>query len=224
MNPTIVLFTSDHGDMLGERGLWFKKHFYEHAMRVPLFIRAPWLKARRIPYPVSLVDLLPTMNAIAGGDPIDDGSTDGTDLLSLPPGGNDGTSRGVYAEYLAEAAIEPMFMIRRGPYKYIHAPQDGNLLFDLDEDPRELQNLYDDTAHSDLARMFDEEARQKWDAPPLDRAIRSSQQRRLLVRAAHSRGEPVRWNHGELPGEPVPWYRGETGYSEWAFRYLPIRD
>ena len=57
---TVIVFTSDHGEMLGERGMWFKKHFFEPAMRIPLLIHAPWIKPQRISELVSLVDLLPT--------------------------------------------------------------------------------------------------------------------------------------------------------------------
>ena len=63
---TVVLVTSDHGDMLGERGMWFKKHFFDHAARVPLIIHAPsrFAAARRSEN-VSLVDLLPTLCDLA---------------------------------------------------------------------------------------------------------------------------------------------------------------
>ena len=67
---TVVMFTADHGDMMGEHGLWFKKTFYEWAMRIPMLVHAPWLHApRRVSANTSLVDLLPTIVELAGGGP-----------------------------------------------------------------------------------------------------------------------------------------------------------
>lgn len=63
---TAIIFTSDHGEMLGERGMWFKKHFFEKALRVPLILSAPWIAPQRVSELASLVDLVPTFNAIAG--------------------------------------------------------------------------------------------------------------------------------------------------------------
>ena len=60
-DDTVVVFTSDHGDLLGERGLWYKMSFFEPSARVPLIVRAPGLAPRRVDAPVSLLDLAPTL-------------------------------------------------------------------------------------------------------------------------------------------------------------------
>ena len=66
---TLIVVTSDHGEMLGERGLWYKMSFFEGERRVPLIVHAPRRFApRRVAAAVSLVDLLPTFVEIAGGD------------------------------------------------------------------------------------------------------------------------------------------------------------
>ncbi|MFX8565683.1 sulfatase-like hydrolase/transferase, partial [Acinetobacter baumannii] len=65
---TIVVFVSDHGDMLGERGLWFKMNFFEGSARVPLSIAAPQMKPGLITHPVSTLDVLPTIADLAGID------------------------------------------------------------------------------------------------------------------------------------------------------------
>ena len=66
-DDTIIMFTSDHGDMLGERGLWYKMSFMEHSARVPLIVYAPGrYDARRIAQPTSLLDIVPTLSDIAG--------------------------------------------------------------------------------------------------------------------------------------------------------------
>ena len=66
---TIVVLTSDHGEMLGERGLWYKMSFFEGACRVPLVIANPGrFTPRRVAASVSLIDLMPTLVDIAGGE------------------------------------------------------------------------------------------------------------------------------------------------------------
>ena len=67
-DSTVVILTSDHGDMLGERGMWFKQTFFDPAMRVPLIVSWPGeLQARRMSANVSLLDLLPTFLELGGG-------------------------------------------------------------------------------------------------------------------------------------------------------------
>src|SRR5215472_10536339 len=137
---TVIVVTSDHGDMLGERGLWYKMTFFERAIRVPLLIHAPGrLTPRRVSGPVSLVDLLPTLTDIAGisfepGIPLD-----GASLLPAAKGRGSPTGA-VYGEYLAEGTAEPIFMVRRGRFKYVASPGDPAMLFDLEKDPLELDN------------------------------------------------------------------------------------
>lgn len=216
---TVVVFTADHGEMLGERGMWFKKHFFERSLRIPLIFNAPWLTARRVETLTSLVDLLPTFAGI-GGAPAPVEALEGHDLSALLEGGDEDIDRAVYAEYLAETTTVPIFMIRCGPWKFITSSIDGELLFDVAADPVELNNRAADPELADVVVAFREEVAQKWDEPQLARDIRLSQQRRLLIRGAMAQGAPVRWNHGEIPGQKVPWYRGEEGYNTWAFDHI----
>ena len=216
---TVIVFTSDHGEMLGERGMWFKKHFFEKALRVPLIIAAPWIEPQRVGELASLVDLVPTLNGLAGieseVEPLE-----GLDLMTLIGQGGSPTKRAVYAEYLAEATPVPIFMIRRGSYKFISSSYDGVLLFDLDADPDELENLAQSADHRDVVARFSAEVLEKWDEAALTRDIVLSQKRRALVRNAMTFGQKQRWNHGERETDQVLWYRGEQGYNEWAFNYI----
>ena len=67
LDDTIVIFTSDHGEFLGERGLWYKMSFREPAARIPLIVWQPGLfQPRRVHQPVSLADLAPTIAALTG--------------------------------------------------------------------------------------------------------------------------------------------------------------
>ena len=143
---TIVVLASDHGEMLGDRGLWYKMNFFDGAARVPLVIASPGRFApRRVAASVSLLDLMPTLVDLAGGDPALGGPIDGRSLAPHLVGrtGHDEA----LGEYLAEGAIAPMVMIRRGPFKFIHSPPDPDQLYDIAADPGERANLAADPAH-----------------------------------------------------------------------------
>ncbi|RPI48331.1 MAG: choline-sulfatase, partial [Betaproteobacteria bacterium] len=142
---TIVVFLGDHGEMMGERGMWFKSTFYEWSCRVPMIVSAPTRFApRRVPQVVSLVDLLPTLLALAGDDKAPElvEPVDGCSLVPLlegrPPAQWPDTA---VSEYTADGVLAPCRMVRRGPYKYIFVHGHDAQLFRLDRDPRELDNL-----------------------------------------------------------------------------------
>lgn len=222
---TAIVFTSDHGEMLGERGMWFKKHFFEPSLRVPLIMKLPNVKPGRVTTPASLVDLLPTFMGIAEGSgwkpQIE--ALEGDDLTAIIQQ-EDVPERPIYAEYLAEATSAPIFMIRRGRYKFIESELDDPLLFDVESDPLELSNIAEEPEHADRVAEFRAEINNKWDSVTLSKDIRLNQQRRRLILAGYEHGEKPRWNHGENPDDKVIWYRGEEGYNQWAFAYLPVKE
>ena len=191
---TIVILTSDHGEMLGERGLWYKMSFFEGASRVPLIVASPSrFESRRVATNVSLVDLMPTLIELSGGNAQSLGI--GVDGRSLAPhlrgaGGHDEA----IGEYLAEGAIAPMVMIRRGPFKFIHSPADPDQLFDLSHDPGERDNLADNPASAALVADFRAEVGKRWDLAELDARVRESQRRRRLIDAALSKGKIHPWD------------------------------
>jgi choline-sulfatase len=221
---TVIVFTSDHGEMMGERGLWMKKHFFERSIRVPLIIGGAGVSPARRSNLVSLCDLLPTFNGMADGKPWTNEAEpmEGLDLSALFD--RDVTeaeaSRAVHAEYLAEATEAPIFMVRRGPYKYIWSSTDPALLFNVETDPNELRNLAELSEFESIAEDFERYVARKWDASRLAADIRVSQSRRQLILRANEYGIAPRWNHDEAPGQDVLWYRGDTSYNEWAFAHL----
>ena len=192
----IVVFTSDHGEMLGRRGLWFKMNFFEGAARVPLLIAAPGLTPQRIDTPVSTIDLLPTLCDLAGIR-MDDIMpwTDGESLLPLAAGAERGP---VAMEYAAEGSISPMVALRQGAWKYIRCAADPDQLFDLANDPGERQNLATDPRAAEILAHFQTEAAARWDLAAYDAEVRQSQARRHLVYAALRNGAYYPWDFQPL--------------------------
>jgi choline-sulfatase len=196
---TVVVFTSDHGDMLGDRGLWFKMNFFEGGARVPLMIAAPGRFApRSVSEATSLLDVLPTLLELAGGSHCDEAAPlDGASLLPLASG-EASPERRVVAEYAAEGAIAPMVMIREGAFKYIHSEPDPPLLFDLANDPGERRNLAAEAGHAALAAHFRAAVSERWNLAAFDRNVRSSQSRRRLVYEALRNGHYFPWDFQPL--------------------------
>ena len=192
----VILFVSDHGDMLGERGLWFKMSFFEGSSRVPLMISAPGLKAGRIDTPVSTLDVCPTLCDLAGID-VDQVApwTDGVSLLSVAAGG---PRDPVPMEYAAEASIAPMVALRDGKWKYSACPADPEQLFDLEADPAEMTNLVGDPEAADILIRLRSMTSDRWDYAEFDAQVRDSQARRLVVYEALRQGGYYPWDYQPL--------------------------
>ena len=214
----MIIFTSDHGEFLGERGLWFKRHFYEPAAAVPLIIAAPGgVKGQTVPENVSLVDLLPTMLDMAGDHELADlrEPIDGRSLVPLMAGG--GRESVAYAEIMSDGLPAPIFMVKRDNWKLICGPAYPAELYDLDGDPHEETNLAAAPhAQEVLARLL-AEMEAKWDAAALQADIELSISRRLLVREAHQAGQPPEWDYVTPSGEEGRWCRASSDYNEWSF-------
>lgn len=222
LDNTIVIITSDHGEMLGERGAWYKMSFYEGAARVPLLIWSPVrFPARRVPAAVSTMDLPPTLADLAGCDDVGE-PLDGRSLLPHLSGSPDRDE--AVAEYLAEGAIAPTVMIRRGRHKFIHSPADPDQLFDLAADPYEQVNLADDPTSASLADKFRGHIAARWDLPALDRQVRLSQQRRLAVRAALGTGAQTAWDFTPTRDASREYIRShlDLGDLERMARFPPV--
>ncbi len=191
---TIVVFSGDHGDMLGERGLWYKMHWFEASARVPMVVCAPGrIQPGRVSASVSTIDLLPTFVEMAGGTMSPGLTIDGRSLmphLSGAPGHDE-----VIGEFMAEGSRETVVMIRRGRFKFIYASQDPCLLYDVLADPRELSNLVQLPEHRERVAAFLTEIEQRWDLPALDARVLDSQRRRRLVYEAQKVGKLHPWDH-----------------------------
>jgi choline-sulfatase len=218
-DDTIVVFTADHGEMLGERGLWFKMAFFEDAARVPLVVRLPRGLARagaRIADPVSLLDLAPTLMDLAGLDPPAPGETDGTSLAPLLRG-DGGRDAPVLAEYLAEGVTAPAVMVRRGRHKYIRCPGDPDILYDLAADPHERRDLAAAPGagpDDDAAAALRAEADARWDLAAVERRVLASQHERRLVGLALHRGRYTSWDYEPRPQAAMRYVRSKADLYE----------
>lgn len=226
LENTVVILTSDHGDMQGERGLWYKMSFYEGSARVPLVVSAPGrFEPARIASPVSTMDLLPTLVGIAGGD--DAGVAQDLDAESLMPllRGDHDDREVVVGQYLAEGAIAPLVMYRRGSWKLIHSPVDPDQLFDLATDPLERTNRVDDPECAELLAELRAAVAERWDLDRIDREVHESQRNRRLVGDANATGTPPQWDWAPPYDAAHRYIRNHTdlGDLEAMARYPSVR-
>lgn len=192
---TTVLLCSDHGDMLGERGLWYKMSFFESSMRVPFVIMRPDGHSGTVNAPVASQDILPTLVDLSGGDSCELAcEIDGRSVASLLDGADE-PDRVVMAEYCAEGSVAPMVMIRRGRYKYTFCESDPVQLFDLVKDPHELRNLADDSAYATELAELAALAESRWDLQQIKADVLNSQACRKLVADANRQGRFTPWDY-----------------------------
>ena len=221
---TIVIVTSDHGDMLGERGLWYKMCFFEHSARVPLIMAGPGVAQGVAGNACSLVDILPTLLEIGGGDASMLGeAVDGRSLMPLARGEADPVDEAI-GEYCAEMAGAPVFMIRRGRWKYVHCELDPPQLFDLSADPREETNLAADPAHADTAAALAAEVAERWDSAALRERVIATQRSRFNLNAAMQAGAGEDWDYNPPRDATTEYVRNHMDWTVAAarYRYPPV--
>jgi len=187
---TIIVFSGDHGDMLGERNMWYKMSWFENSARVPMIIHyPPRFEPKRVNEAVSTMDLLPTFVDLVGGDntaiePID-GQSLYDYLVSDTPGKDE-----VFGEYMGEGTVTPVVMIRRGRWKFTTSLVDPPQLFDLVSDPKELLDLAQSSKpeHAKVLGSFIAEASAKWDLKAIHMDVLKRQRNRRIVWKALQQG------------------------------------
>ena len=173
---TLVVYTSDHGDNVGARGLWGKSTLYQESAAIPMLVAGPGIPEGVCQTPVDLLDLYPTILQGAGIDPqafIDD--RPGRSLLELAAG-PDEPERIVFSEYHAAGSNTAGFMLRKGRWKYHYYVRFQPELFDLDNDPEELNDLASDPAHVDVLGEMEAELRRICDPEAIDALAKHDQQ------------------------------------------------
>jgi choline-sulfatase len=193
---TLIIFSSDHGDMLGERRMVQKRTFYEYSARIPLIMAGPQAipAGVTIKEPVSIVDVMPTVLHIL--DARDEGMlpVDGESLLPLIQGERD-PERAVFAELHAEGVNTTCFMVRQGDFKYIHVTGYGPQLYDLIEDPKEWNNLAGRPEYAEVEARLRTLLLANFDPTGIEERIQDSLARRAVIRQAMKTTGLPKWDH-----------------------------
>lgn len=226
LDNTIIMVTADHGDMLGERGLWYKMSFFEHSARVPLIMAGPGITQGTAGNACSLVDILPSLIEIGGGtmdmlgEPVD-----GRSLMPLAAGKTDDIDEAI-GEYCAEMATSPVFMIRRGDLKYIHCDLDPPQLYDIASDPYETKNLATDLAYTEISAAFAKEVQDRWDSQALRHDVVRTQQSRLKLLGAMDSAGDDSWDYNPPSDASQQYVRNHMDWTVAAarYRYPPLNE
>jgi choline-sulfatase len=196
LERTVIVFTSDHGDMMAERRMVQKRCFYEWSVRVPLIVRLPGAASAgtRVEVPVSLVDLAPTLLDLAGVPADDRSPMDGVSRVPELHGEPVDPDRPVFSEYHLEKVWAPCFMVRRGRFKYIHIHRHGAQLFDLETDPGEWHDLSGRPEYAEIEAQLRALVLDRFDVERLEREGQASIRKRQIVAEAMRR-TGVRWDY-----------------------------
>ena len=209
---TVVVFCGDHGEMLGERGMWFKQSFYEASVRVPMIVSMPQRFApARVSAHVSLVDLLPTFMELAYSNqaPEPVGPLHGKSLVPLLTGEDAGYDRCVISEYSSEGVSAASRMLRDGPWKYIFTHGLAPMLFNLEKDPDELHNLAGKAEHAQMQQRLHARLVEDWDPATMHARILASQKERLfLAEVASASSKTPNWAYQPFVDETQRFIRG----------------
>jgi choline-sulfatase len=173
---TRVVYTSDHGDNIGARGMWGKSTHYDDAAGVPMIMAGPDIEHGGVcRTPVSLVDLAPTIIAAVGEHPyswaID---LPGRSLFDIGAELYD-PKRTVFSEYHAFGSPSAAFMLRSGRFKYNYYVGYEPELFDLASDPGEEHNLAANADHAATVSRFETELRNILDPEATDKRAKADQ-------------------------------------------------
>ena len=195
---TAVIFHSDHGDMLGERGLWYKWMHFEGACRIPMIVAMPGAKASRVKAPSSLLDFLPTVVEIASSgdkkvEPVV--PLEGVSLMPAVKGAELPYDRPVYAEMNADGTYSPSFMVRKGDWKIVACEGDPTMLFDLRNDPDEMKNLAGKPDTAKIEAELTALVNSNWSPAALKTEMQESSKRRLFVQAARDASGAPAWDY-----------------------------
>ncbi len=226
LHNTIVIVTADHGDMLGERGLWYKMNFFEHSARVPLVMAGPGVVQGSAANACSLVDMLPTLIDIGGGDESLVGEpVDGRSLMPLARGDTDPVDEAI-GEYCAEMTPYPVVMIRRGPLKYVHCDIDPPQMYDVVADPGERVNLATHPDYANAAKAFATEVAERWDGEALRAKVIATQKSRRALHAAMEAGAGEHWDYNPPSDASQKYVRNHMDWAEANnfYRFPPLKE
>lgn len=202
---TRVIYTSDHGESLGERGHVGKFLMYEETAGVPFLMAGPDVPVdKEVATPVSLIDLFPTILEAVGAE--NDAAIHGDEQIDRP-----GSSlwaianaadadRTVFSEYHAVGSKHAFYMARNRRYKYVHYAHEPAQLFDLVTDPDELTNLAESAAYETVRSKIEHDLHAILDPEATDARAKADQQ----ARVAQMGGRAAVLAKGAFDNSPTP--------------------
>jgi len=201
---TNVIYTSDHGDALGMRGMWGKSTMFEESAGIPMIMRGPDIpKGKKIKTPVSLVDVFPTViDNLKLTNHIDDRNLPGKSLIEIA-NNQDDYERIVLSEYHAAASPVGAFMLRKGKFKYVYFAEGYKpQLFDLENDEFEEYDLSKDPKYKNILDNFYEDLLKICDPEEVNKRAKKEQKQKIEkhggVNKILSRGD---FGYSPAPGQ-----------------------
>lgn len=202
-DDTLVVYTSDHGDNLGARGVWGKSTLYQESVAVPMIVAGPGIASGSVcETPVDLLDMYPTILAGAGVEPTAEmNGRPGRSLFDVAAAPED-RERPIFSEYHAAGSNTAAFMLRKGRWKYHHYVRFRPELFDLESDPEELNDLAQDPSHAGVLREMESELRRICDPEAID-ALAKVDQRAMIERYGGVEKASTMGSKGATPAPSV---------------------
>ena len=201
---TNVIYTSDHGDALGMRGMWGKSTMFEESAGIPMIIRGPDIpKGKKIKTPVSLVDVFPTViDNLKLTNHKDDRNLPGKSLIEIA-NNQDDYERIVLSEYHAAASPVGAFMLRKGKFKYVYFAEGYKpQLFDLENDEFEEHDLSKNPKYKDILDTFYKDLLKICDPEEVNKRAKKEQKQKIEkyggVNKILSRGD---FGYSPAPGQ-----------------------
>lgn len=173
---TRVIYSTDHGDTMGEHGVFYKSTMYEGSCGVPLIVSGPDLpKNKRVKTNVSLVDIFPSVIECVGLEAKDeDKNLPGSSLWQFAMGKEE-LDRTVFSEYYSFGTYDATYMVRKGDYKYIHYVNARPQLFNIGDDPDEVNDLASNESYKQTLKELEKELRTIVDVEGMDEASKKAQ-------------------------------------------------
>jgi choline-sulfatase len=198
IDDTLIIYASDHGDMIGDKGLFWKSNFYEGSAKVPLIFSLPGEipEGRKIRENTSLLDLGPTLIDFCAGPELP--RADGISVLELLKGEESkNENRAIISQLGDVKGDSPSAMIRYGNWKLIsHLGYEYPQLFDLKKDPAEVNDLAQNPSYLAICRELQDMLDDYWDGEAVSRHIKDSYAHTQLLR---------RWQSIEQPDDEEQW-------------------
>ncbi len=195
---TLILLTSDHGDMLGEHGMWFKRAFFDGSQKIPLIAHWPGHVPRgRIENKVlSLVDLTPTLMELIDVKDREfwQADMDGDSFCELLFGAAPTWKDEAWCEYFSEGVLKTSATLRKGSFKLSVVHEHDSVLYNVEKDPSETRNLIDVEDFQEIRHSLESRIHDCIDFADIEKNVALSQRRRLLILEAMKTGSETCWD------------------------------